>query len=191
MAGSSTGDLDKECRECFMMAVEKAAGKQLSVAEKSNATSKAVSKLLKEAVGISNNTSNAVDASIFPKLQDKTTKKLSVDQFVNNLLPLLAQHIVSEKKKGVTLEDPAVQEKLQNIKSKIAAKHHEWANPDKKKNAAVVDRLTDVKGYTGSHKERFDAETGKGKGLEGREDRQDNSGYVGAYKGSGTYDKSH
>ena len=55
----------------------------------------------------------------------------------------------------------------------------------------MVDRLTDVKGYTGSHKERFDADTGKGKGMEGRMDKQDGSGYVGNYKGAGTYDKAH
>ena len=57
--------------------------------------------------------------------------------------------------------------------------------------AGGVDRLTDVKGYTGSHKERFDADTGKGKGKEGRTDTADDSGYVGNYKGSGTYDAAH
>ncbi len=53
--------------------------------------------------------------------------------------------------------------------------------------AAAVDRLTDTTKYTGAHKERFD-ESGKGKGKAGREDIPDTSGYVGAYKGSGTYD---
>ena len=48
-------------------------------------------------------------------------------------------------------------------------------------------RLTDVKGYTGAHKERFDAETGKGKGKEGRADVTRNTGYVGNYKNDGTY----
>ncbi|KFQ33122.1 Tubulin polymerization-promoting protein family member 2, partial [Merops nubicus] len=48
-------------------------------------------------------------------------------------------------------------------------------------------KLTDTSKYTGSHKERFD-ESGKGKGLAGRQDAVDNSGYVGAYKGAGTYD---
>ena len=51
--------------------------------------------------------------------------------------------------------------------------------------------MTDVKGYTGSHKERFDADSGKGKGIEGRADTADNTGYVGNYKGSGTYDAKH
>lgn len=51
-----------------------------------------------------------------------------------------------------------------------------------------VERLTDTSKYTGTHKERFD-ESGKGKGIEGREDTADNSGYVSGYKGAGTYDR--
>uniref|UniRef100_A0A8D2IS76 Tubulin polymerization-promoting protein family member 2 n=1 Tax=Varanus komodoensis TaxID=61221 RepID=A0A8D2IS76_VARKO len=39
-------------------------------------------------------------------------------------------------------------------------------------------------------KERFD-ESGKGKGIAGRTDLLENSGCIGAYKGSGTYDKTH
>jgi hypothetical protein len=50
--------------------------------------------------------------------------------------------------------------------------------------------MTDVSGYTGSHKERFD-ESGKGKGVDGRMDRVENTGYVGNYKNAGTYDKKH
>lgn len=57
-------------------------------------------------------------------------------------------------------------------------------------NVGGVDRLTDTSKYTGSHKERFD-DSGKGKGIAGREDVDDNSGYVGGYKGKDTYDKSH
>lgn len=44
-----------------------------------------------------------------------------------------------------------------------------------------------MKGYTGSHKERFDADTGKGKGKEGRADTAQNTGYVANYKNEGTY----
>lgn len=51
-----------------------------------------------------------------------------------------------------------------------------------------VDRLTDTSKYTGAHKERFDA-SGKGKGIEGREDIADNSGYTSGYKNKDTYDK--
>ena len=51
-----------------------------------------------------------------------------------------------------------------------------------------VSGMTDTSQYTGSHKERFDAD-GKGKGAEGRVDRVENTGYVGEYKGDGTYEK--
>ena len=57
--------------------------------------------------------------------------------------------------------------------------------------AGGVDRLTDTLKYTGPHKERFD-ESGKGKGIEGRVDRDDKvaEGYVGVYKGKDTYDET-
>lgn len=48
--------------------------------------------------------------------------------------------------------------------------------------------MTDTSKYTGAHKERFD-ESGKGKGADGRTDKVENSGYVGNYKGKGTFDK--
>ena len=51
-----------------------------------------------------------------------------------------------------------------------------------------VDKMTDASQYTGAHKERFDAD-GKGKGADGRVDKADNSGYVGNYKGEGSYGK--
>jgi len=50
--------------------------------------------------------------------------------------------------------------------------------------------MTDTSQYTGAHKERFDAE-GHGKGIEGRADKAENTGYVGNYKEAGTYDKKH
>jgi hypothetical protein len=47
--------------------------------------------------------------------------------------------------------------------------------------SAAVDRLTDTSKFTGSHKERFD-ESGKGKGIAGRKDMVDQSGYVTGFK---------
>ena len=47
--------------------------------------------------------------------------------------------------------------------------------------AGAVDRLTDVSKFTGSHKERF-TEDGKGKGIHGRKDVADTSGYVSGFK---------
>ena len=51
-----------------------------------------------------------------------------------------------------------------------------------------VAKMTDTSQYTGSHANRFD-ESGKGKGIDGREERVANDGYVGNYKGKDTYDK--
>ncbi|XP_017891602.1 TPPP family protein CG45057 [Ceratina calcarata] len=58
------------------------------------------------------------------------------------------------------------------------------------KAASTVDRLTDVTKYTGSHKQRFD-EAGKGKGIAGRKDLPDQSGYVQGYQNKDTYNKAH
>ncbi|XP_067643380.1 tubulin polymerization-promoting protein homolog isoform X1 [Eurosta solidaginis] len=58
------------------------------------------------------------------------------------------------------------------------------------KAASAVERLTDPSKYTGSHKERFDA-SGKGKGMAGRKDLVDASGYVSGYQHKDTYDHAH
>lgn len=62
--------------------------------------------------------------------------------------------------------------------------------PAKARVSSAVERLTDPSKYTGSHKQRFD-ETGKGKGIEGRKDVADKSGYVHGYKNRDSYNKTH
>lgn len=91
------------------------------------------------------------------------------------------------------LEDLAKTKKveLDEIKSKLAncgAPGIHNATPGKA--AETVARLTDTSKYTGSHKQRFD-ETGKGKGIAGRKDLPDGSGYVTGYGHKNTYDKTH
>lgn len=91
------------------------------------------------------------------------------------------------------LEDLAKTKKveLEEIKSKLAncgAPGVHNATPGKA--AETVARLTDTSKYTGSHKQRFD-ETGKGKGIAGRKDLPDGSGYVTGYAHKNTYDKTH
>lgn len=54
--------------------------------------------------------------------------------------------------------------------------------------SSAVDRLTDSSKYTGSHKERFDEE-GKGRGVAGRKEVYDHSGYVQGYKEEGTFEQ--
>ncbi|XP_062543602.1 tubulin polymerization-promoting protein homolog isoform X1 [Armigeres subalbatus] len=80
---------------------------------------------------------------------------------------------------------------LNEIKGKMAncgAPGIHNATPGKA--ADTVARLTDTSKYTGSHKQRFD-DTGKGKGIAGRKDLPDGSGYVTGYTHKNTYDKTH
>lgn len=91
------------------------------------------------------------------------------------------------------LEDLAKTRKveLDDIKGKLAncgAPGIHNSTPGKA--ADTVARLTDTSKYTGSHKQRFD-DTGKGKGIAGRKDLPDGSGYVTGYGHKNTYDKTH
>nr|CAI5820246.1 unnamed protein product [Callosobruchus analis] len=89
------------------------------------------------------------------------------------------------------LEDLAKNKKieLEELKKKMTTcgpPGHHGVGPVKA--TSTVERLTDTSKYTGSHKQRFD-ETGKGKGIEGRKDIPDGSGYVSGYKNKNSYDK--
>jgi len=99
-------------------------------------------------------------------------------------LEQVATHIDSKKPAGDVTE---------HVRTSIANTKPQAHGATKASGDAATSRLTDVKGYTGAHKERFDAESGKGKGLDGREDRDAHaaSGYVGGYKEANTYDKKH
>lgn len=64
------------------------------------------------------------------------------------------------------------------------------SNTTKADQSGAVDRLTDTSKYTGSHKERFDAD-GKGRGIEGRAnvDKNADAGYVSGYKNKDTFEE--
>ncbi|XP_018319221.1 TPPP family protein CG45057 [Agrilus planipennis] len=89
------------------------------------------------------------------------------------------------------LEDLAKSKKvdLEEMKHKMAnCGQPGFSGVGQVKASSTVDRLTDASKYTGSHKQRFD-ETGKGKGIAGRKDLVDESGYVAGYKNKDTFDK--
>ncbi|XP_041986371.1 tubulin polymerization-promoting protein homolog [Aricia agestis] len=93
------------------------------------------------------------------------------------------------------LDDLAKSKKveLDEIKKKLTTCGQPGITPHTTKSAAAaaaVDRLTDTSKYTGSHKQRFD-DSGKGKGIAGRKDLVDGSGYVTGYQHKNTYDKGH
>lgn len=77
-------------------------------------------------------------------------------------------------------------EAKEQMKGKLAGGEKKAHGTTKQSTTGGVDKMTDASQYTGAHKERFGAD-GKGKGIEGRADIADNSGYVGNYKGEGTH----
>ncbi|XP_073233053.1 tubulin polymerization-promoting protein family member 2-like [Porites lutea] len=115
-----------------------------------------------------------------PEVKSKTERKINFSQFKKAL------ELCAEKKYGSKDDLGKLIEKI------CAGKGPATSGATKAVKAGGVDRLTDTSKYTGSHKERFD-ESGKGKGIEGRVDRDDKAaeGYVGGYKGKDTYDKTH
>nr|CDS28037.1 tubulin polymerization promoting protein family [Hymenolepis microstoma] len=126
---------------------------------------------------------NRVDIQ-FRKHIGNAKKEVDFDGFVSFIEGYLGDSYASARK---IPKEEAVRE----LKEKVAK-----GSPDKNQATAIaknesVGRLTDVTKYTGAHKERFDAETGKGKGIEGRENIVDDSGYVQGYKNKNTYDKTH
>ncbi|GFN91888.1 tubulin polymerization-promoting protein family member 3 [Plakobranchus ocellatus] len=133
----------------------------------------------------------ATESSIW-NLNADTAKKCTMDQIVSKVIPDIAADAIARKKgiKGrARHDDPDVVKLTDDILCKFAAKAGQAAHKATKTDETTA-RLTDASGYTGSHKERFDKD-GKGKGLEGRVDKADNSGYVGNYKNAGTYDQCH
>ncbi|XP_012941979.1 tubulin polymerization-promoting protein family member 2 [Aplysia californica] len=162
-------------------------GQNLNEAQKKEIKDKGMNKMLKECCGDAE--AKASEAQVFPKYCDKKTKKLHLDVFLGDFLTELAATVIQNKKKLTRkpdLADPEVVQLADEIKGKIAAKADE-----KKKEVkvdAVTARLTDTKGYTGSHKERFD-DSGKGKGIAGRKYLVEETGYVSGYKNQDTYEK--
>ena len=89
------------------------------------------------------------------------------------------------------LEDLSKNKKIdvEEIKNKLAACGPPgFSSVTPGKAGATVDRLTDTSKYTGSHKQRFD-DSGKGKGISGRKDIPDGSGYVSGYQNKDTFGK--
>lgn len=103
------------------------------------------------------------------------SKKIPLANFQTMVIPQLAKAVY-----GSDSEDNQTKIKADLIKATPSLNTNLKESKDN-----VVGRLTDTKGYTGAHKERFD-ESGKGKGLDGRTDKTNTSGYVQGYKNEGT-----
>ncbi|CAI9729942.1 Hypothetical predicted protein [Octopus vulgaris] len=148
--------------------------------------SKACAKMVKDC--LPKEVVTIADASIFPKYKEKGKQFLLINNF-HLFIRGCAHEYAKNKSKNPKLPegDPQVDKYYEDF-VEMLKKGRPNVKEVKISKTGNVAGLTDVAGYTGTHKERFDEE-GKGKGMTGRKEMVDNSGYVGAYKGEGTYDK--
>ncbi|XP_030044010.1 tubulin polymerization-promoting protein family member 2 [Microcaecilia unicolor] len=142
-------------------------------------TGKNFSKLCKECKIMDGKAVTTTDVDIvFNKVKTKGARNLTFEEFVAALKELSAKRF-----KGQPSQDA-----FESISKMVIGRQPSSTGITKAVAVGGVDRLTDTSKYTGSHKERFD-ESGKGKGMSGREEMVSNTGYVGAYKGAGTFDE--
>lgn len=161
-----------DCNTQFKKFASKGEGKE--------ATSKDITRWCTDA-GVFGKTcsSNNLDIA-FSKVKPKGKTTITVSE-LGPLLDEIAKSYAKDKK----CDDAAA--KCQ-IREKLAATDPKAHGATKTSKTGNVGGMTDASKYTGAHKERFGAD-GKGKGIDGRADRADNKGYVGNYKGEGTFDK--
>lgn len=139
-------------------------------------TTKQFSKLCKE-TKIMNKACTSTDIDIvFAKVKTTGQKVINFDEFCNALKDLA--------KKRFPKADNGFDKCIELLNGVTPGN----AGTTKTSKTGGVAKMTDTSQYTGAHKERFGAD-GKGKGIDGRVDRVDNTGYVGNYKGEGTYDQ--
>ncbi|XP_014248364.1 TPPP family protein CG45057 isoform X3 [Cimex lectularius] len=131
-------------------------------------------KWMKQAKVIDGKTITSTDTGIyFKKLKQHKVTFADYNKFLEDLA----------KAKKVDVEE--IKRKLSNCGPPGLS-----SNVGAVKTPSAVERLTDTSKYTGSHKQRFD-ETGKGKGIAGRKDVVDKSGYVSGYQNKDSYSKAH
>uniref|UniRef100_A0A8C6HSR5 Tubulin polymerization-promoting protein family member 2 n=1 Tax=Mus spicilegus TaxID=10103 RepID=A0A8C6HSR5_MUSSI len=144
-------------------------------------TNKNFSKLCKDCDIMDGKAVTSTDVDIvFSKVKAKNARTINFQQFQEAM-----KELGQKRFKGKNPD-----EALQDVFKLMEGKDPATTGVTKSTTVGGVDRLTDTSKYTGTHKERFD-ESGKGKGIEGREETTDNSGYVSGYKGAGTYDKKN
>ncbi|XP_013791794.1 TPPP family protein CG45057-like [Limulus polyphemus] len=123
-------------------------------------------KWFKQAKIIDGKRITTTDIGIYFKQVAKTKKALNMKEF-NQFLETIA------KNKKVSVDE--IRQKLASSGPPATTRTTTAAT------GGAVSRLTDHTKYTGTHKQRFD-ESGKGKGIEGRTDVMNDSGYVQGFK---------
>ncbi|XP_041363271.1 uncharacterized protein LOC121378943 [Gigantopelta aegis] len=180
-------DTQQGLTSMFDTFVDLAAGRKVPDDDKYVANEKAVSMLLKDALG--ERYKKISETSVYPVHKIRTRGDLNFnlierDKFcsLDYFCDLAACRIeLDEHCKRPPRDDERVQLEAKALMKKVAEeskKDHSVKKAGASGTAAsVTSRLTDTSKYTGSHKERFDS-TGHGKGLEGMEYRNAYTGYA-------------
>ncbi|KFP90590.1 Tubulin polymerization-promoting protein family member 2, partial [Apaloderma vittatum] len=130
------------------------------------------SKLCKECGVMDGKAVTSTDIDIvFNKVKTKGARTITFAEFQQAMKEMCTEHFKGKSQ----------QEALQAVYGLIEGKEPGSMGTTKATKVGGDDRLTDISKYTGSHKVRFDESADN-------QDLTDNSGYVGAYKGAGTYD---
>ncbi|XP_067934186.1 tubulin polymerization-promoting protein family member 2-like [Watersipora subatra] len=151
-----------------------------SKVEKTKLTDKNLTKLFKDCHLYGKALTSADTDIAFSKVKEKGKKEISLGQFKDLLRAVSSKY---QKDKLLETEETAYELMVKTITEHEPGLHG-TTNAMK---GGVVNRMTDTSKYTGTHKERFD-ESGKGKGIAGREEVDAKDGYVQGYKERGTYD---
>ncbi|XP_067835653.1 tubulin polymerization-promoting protein family member 3-like [Heptranchias perlo] len=170
-AGSLPDRLEQSFRRFAIHGDTKATGNDM--------TGKNFAKLCKDCKVIDGKAVTSTDVDIvFTKVKAKAARVITYEEFKQALKELAKKRF----------KDMSEAEALEAVYALIAGKEPALVGITKAARAGAVDRLTDTSKFTGSHKERFD-ESGRGKGRAGRENLVENTGFVAAYKGKGTYNE--
>jgi len=137
-----------------------------------------------------NDVKSVVDASVYPTFKAKGALGMAINKDnCKKFVAKTAHEIAKRKTKNTKIAaDDAEVTKINDHLCSLLCGGGPHVKEVKQSATGNVGGLTDTKHYTGAHKERFD-DSGKGKGVVGRVDKVENSGYVGNYKGANTFDK--
>uniref|UniRef100_V9KZ87 Tubulin polymerization-promoting protein family member 3-like protein n=1 Tax=Callorhinchus milii TaxID=7868 RepID=V9KZ87_CALMI len=164
------GEAQKTFRRFAVLGDSKSSGRDMS--------GKNFAKLCRDCGIVDGRSVTGTDADItFSRVKARTSRAIGFEEFLRALGEL----------SGKRFEGKGQKEAMDGMYGLIAGKEPLLTGITKTGKAGAVDRLTDSSRYTGSHKERFD-ESGKGKGKAGREELAEDTGFVGAYRGRGTFD---
>ncbi|PIK63004.1 putative tubulin polymerization-promoting protein family member 2-like isoform X2 [Apostichopus japonicus] len=151
-----------------------------ATAQKKDLTSANFMKMMNDAKLITGKLTRTDIDLVFTKSKEKGKTALTFAQFQGALKQIAKIKYGEDSDENV--------QKLITVLTSVAGPSTKGATKVAKNKA--TERLTDTSKYTGSHKERFN-EDGKGRGIQGRKDTPDTSGYVTGYGDKGKYDETH